>query len=358
MGDIKIIRDFKGIWIPKEIWLSSDLTLQEKVLFVEIDSLDNEKHCYATNSYFANFFGISKDRASKVIQSLVVKGFLKLDLIYKKGSMQVEKRVLTIIKHPTCKSVYSDTPTSGNTGTLPVKVTIPTCVNTYVNNTTSNTVNSTNKNNKKDIVVPTSLNKNTNLSCVTKQEKGTDNMRLFDLDDVKPIVNKTKLFPAKYKDFSAVKNFCKKVDNTGKWSIGLFTKTDWLMGFILTYNKYSDHEEYKILPQGTALNALVTPFYELIERVPIEMRQHVFEDLLKQNFSDNCFIQKWRTGFVLDQFINEKNRVKVIEKLDWFVEMINFKNNDGDHYAEEKKKSINNKTYVDEENIDNKNNYF
>jgi hypothetical protein len=36
-------RDFKGIWIPKEIWLSKDLTLQEKVFYVEIDSLDNEK---------------------------------------------------------------------------------------------------------------------------------------------------------------------------------------------------------------------------------------------------------------------------------------------------------------------------
>lgn len=35
-------RDFKGVWIPKEIWLSTELTLQEKVMLVEIDSLDNE----------------------------------------------------------------------------------------------------------------------------------------------------------------------------------------------------------------------------------------------------------------------------------------------------------------------------
>ena len=33
-------RDFKGIWIPKEIWLSEQLSLVEKVLFVEIHSLD------------------------------------------------------------------------------------------------------------------------------------------------------------------------------------------------------------------------------------------------------------------------------------------------------------------------------
>ena len=34
-------RAFKGIWIPKSIWLSRELTIQEKVFIVEIDSLEN-----------------------------------------------------------------------------------------------------------------------------------------------------------------------------------------------------------------------------------------------------------------------------------------------------------------------------
>jgi len=38
-------RDFKGVWIPKDIWLSENLSLMEKVLFVEIHSLDNERGC-------------------------------------------------------------------------------------------------------------------------------------------------------------------------------------------------------------------------------------------------------------------------------------------------------------------------
>ena len=38
-------RDFKGIWIPKEIWESENLSIMEKVLFVEIHSLDNERGC-------------------------------------------------------------------------------------------------------------------------------------------------------------------------------------------------------------------------------------------------------------------------------------------------------------------------
>ena len=89
-------RDFKGIWIPKEIWLSNDLTLQEKVFLVEIDSLDNEEGCYASNQYFADFFGISTTRASLIIKSLINKGYVTSTLIYKEGSKQILKRVLNI----------------------------------------------------------------------------------------------------------------------------------------------------------------------------------------------------------------------------------------------------------------------
>ena len=69
-------RDFKGIWIPKEIWLSSNLSLMEKVLFVEISSLDNERGCFASNRYFAEFFGISDRQIRNVILGLKTKGFV------------------------------------------------------------------------------------------------------------------------------------------------------------------------------------------------------------------------------------------------------------------------------------------
>jgi len=32
-------RDFKGVWIPKEVWINKDLTWMEKLFLVEIDSL-------------------------------------------------------------------------------------------------------------------------------------------------------------------------------------------------------------------------------------------------------------------------------------------------------------------------------
>ena len=63
-------RDFKGVWIPKEIWLNEELTLLEKIIFVEIDSLDNENHCTAGNEYFATFCGCSESKVSKAIKKL------------------------------------------------------------------------------------------------------------------------------------------------------------------------------------------------------------------------------------------------------------------------------------------------
>lgn len=63
-------RDFKGVWIPKEIWLNEELTLLEKIIFVEIDSLDNEDNCIAGNEYFAEFCGCSESKVTKAIKKL------------------------------------------------------------------------------------------------------------------------------------------------------------------------------------------------------------------------------------------------------------------------------------------------
>lgn len=74
-------RDFKGVWIPKHIWLNNDLSMIEKVLIIEIDSLDNEKKgCFASNKYLADFCGCSESAISKAISKLI-----KLDLLYCKN---------------------------------------------------------------------------------------------------------------------------------------------------------------------------------------------------------------------------------------------------------------------------------
>ena len=64
-------RDFKGVWIKKEIWLNTNLTLIEKVLIVEIDSLDNsERGCFASNEYLSKFVNLSEGRVANIISDL------------------------------------------------------------------------------------------------------------------------------------------------------------------------------------------------------------------------------------------------------------------------------------------------
>jgi hypothetical protein len=70
-------RDFKGIWIPKEIWLNTELSIIEKVLLVEIDSLDNsERGCFASNEYLASFVQLSEGRVANIISDLKKRKFI------------------------------------------------------------------------------------------------------------------------------------------------------------------------------------------------------------------------------------------------------------------------------------------
>ncbi|HWL13013.1 MAG TPA: DnaD domain protein [Ureibacillus sp.] len=89
-------RRFEGVWIPRNIWLSESLTLQEKAFLVEIKSLDNEQGCFASNEHFSKFFQLSKSRCSEVINKLKEKNLVDLDLIYSPGTKQVEKRIIRV----------------------------------------------------------------------------------------------------------------------------------------------------------------------------------------------------------------------------------------------------------------------
>ena len=92
-------RDFKGVWIPKEIWLAEDLTLTEKALWAEIDSLDGKDGCWATNAYFEQQLGLKKKTVSELINGLVKKGYVKSRIKYKdtaNNKKVVDKRILRI----------------------------------------------------------------------------------------------------------------------------------------------------------------------------------------------------------------------------------------------------------------------
>lgn len=96
-------RDFKGVWIPKEIWLNEMLSITEKAFLVEIDSLDNENGCFAGNEHFAKFSMLSVDRASKIISCLEKKGLIKVSVEKKSGKSVRTIRVISRDGRTFCK---------------------------------------------------------------------------------------------------------------------------------------------------------------------------------------------------------------------------------------------------------------
>ena len=70
-------RDFKGVWIPKNVWLDTRLNALDKVILMEIDSLDQgEKGCYASNEHLATFCQCSKTKVSTAISKLIECGYV------------------------------------------------------------------------------------------------------------------------------------------------------------------------------------------------------------------------------------------------------------------------------------------
>jgi len=85
---------FKGVWIPKEIWLAEDLTWMEKIFLAEINALDNDNGCYASNKFFSKLFRLSPSRCSEIINSLIKKQYLNASYIKENG--QTKQRILHV----------------------------------------------------------------------------------------------------------------------------------------------------------------------------------------------------------------------------------------------------------------------
>lgn len=93
-------RAFRGVWIPAEIWLNRELSLQEKVMLIEIDSLQHpQKGCFKSNKKLAEFFGLSPNRVSEVISSLKKKGWVTVKQV-REGKQIVERRIFMKRRSP------------------------------------------------------------------------------------------------------------------------------------------------------------------------------------------------------------------------------------------------------------------
>lgn len=88
------MKEFKGIWLPKEVIENTNINDKEKMIYSMILSLSKNQECIVTNSYISKIFNITTIQVSRVINSLKRKGFIKVNLTYKQNSKEIAKRII------------------------------------------------------------------------------------------------------------------------------------------------------------------------------------------------------------------------------------------------------------------------
>lgn len=102
-----LTRDFKGIWIPKEIWLDERLNTVDKIILLEVDSLDSsEEGCYASNEYLSEFCKCSESTISNSINKLIKLGYIEVKKF--DGRKRYLKSRLLNFKRQTLKNQKAD----------------------------------------------------------------------------------------------------------------------------------------------------------------------------------------------------------------------------------------------------------
>ncbi len=137
-GYYKIIPDY--VMFDKEL-----LDIPKSILlYGEISALCNNKgYCWASNAYFAEKLKTTERTIIRYINKLVDKKYLAKKVIYKDGSKEVEKRILSIDFRP---SDIDDT-TGGDTGVMTPSDTHVMDNNININNINNNS-DDVKKNNK------------------------------------------------------------------------------------------------------------------------------------------------------------------------------------------------------------------
>lgn len=97
-------RIVKGIWIPIEIWEADDLTWNEKILLMEIDSFTSKgKDCFISDEYIAEMLKIGIRSASTMVSNLIRLGYIR------KTKFDGRKRYLeSTLAEQLCKNCRAD----------------------------------------------------------------------------------------------------------------------------------------------------------------------------------------------------------------------------------------------------------
>ena len=119
------MKEFKGVWIPYEILTDIKLNDKEKFVYSMILYLSKEKECIMSNSYISELLNITKIQASRIINSLKKKGYLKVDIIYKENSREIALRKIT--------PIYKNVNTYKQINTSPINTNVKEIINNNKN---------------------------------------------------------------------------------------------------------------------------------------------------------------------------------------------------------------------------------
>lgn len=83
--------------IPATVRYDPALPPNAKLLYGEITALCNEKgFCWATNRYFAELYGVTRQTVSVWISLLFQQGYISVDMTRKAGSAAIDQRIIKI----------------------------------------------------------------------------------------------------------------------------------------------------------------------------------------------------------------------------------------------------------------------
>ena len=84
--------------IPATVRYNKKLKDKAKLLYGEITALCNENgFCWATNSYFAGLFSVSKETVSRLLSDLKKQGYIKIEFEYDEKTKEIKKRLIYLL---------------------------------------------------------------------------------------------------------------------------------------------------------------------------------------------------------------------------------------------------------------------
>lgn len=83
--------------IPANVRYDKSLTFSERLLYGEITALASKSgKCWASNGYFSELYDVTPQAISKWIKHLKERGYINVEVVYKSGSKEVERRTITL----------------------------------------------------------------------------------------------------------------------------------------------------------------------------------------------------------------------------------------------------------------------